>query len=91
MLNKLPALENVTIYGPTNADAKGATICFNMEDLSHMQAAKYISENGVAIRGHSFFWLGMQKLHDLEDVARFCLHYFSLINEMDYAISLQTP
>jgi len=52
-LDRLGALDGVTIYGPRNPEIKGAVVAFNVAGLHPHDAAALLDEEGIAVRaGH---------------------------------------
>ncbi len=64
-LDRLGALDGVTIYGPRNPEIKGAVVAFNVAGLHPHDAAALLDEDGIAVRaGHHcamplMRWLGI--------------------------------
>lgn len=64
-LDRLGAIEGVTLYGPRNPEIKGAVVAFNVADLHPHDAAALLDESGIAVRaGHHcamplMRWLGI--------------------------------
>jgi cysteine desulfurase/selenocysteine lyase len=64
-LERLGAIEGVTLYGPRNPEIKGAVVAFNVADLHPHDAAALLDEEGIAVRaGHHcamplMRWLGL--------------------------------
>jgi cysteine desulfurase/selenocysteine lyase len=52
-LDALARIPGVTIYGPRNAEIKGAVVAFNVEGLHPHDGAALLDERGIAVRaGH---------------------------------------
>ena len=64
-LDRLGALDGVTIYGSRNPEIKGAVVAFNVAGLHPHDAAALLDEDGIAVRaGHHcamplMRWLGI--------------------------------
>jgi cysteine desulfurase/selenocysteine lyase len=52
-LDRLGALEEVTLYGPRNPEAKGAVVAFNVRGVHPHDGAALLDQDGIAVRaGH---------------------------------------
>ncbi len=52
-LDRLEAIEDVTIYGPRNPELKGAVVAFNLRELHPHDGAALLDQDGIAVRaGH---------------------------------------
>ncbi len=62
-LDRLEALEEVTLYGPRNPEVRGAVVAFNVRGLHPHDGAALLDQDGIALRaGHHCAMPLMRKL-----------------------------
>ena len=62
-LDRLEALDDVTLYGPRNPEVRGAVVAFNVRGLHPHDGAALLDQDGIAVRaGHHCAMPLMRKL-----------------------------
>jgi selenocysteine lyase/cysteine desulfurase len=54
LLDGLRAMPNVTVYGPSDMDARGGTVAFNVRGVPYAEVERRAREVGVSVRGGCF-------------------------------------
>jgi cysteine desulfurase/selenocysteine lyase len=49
-MEKLSAIEGLTIYGPSEAEKRTGVISFNIEGISSIDLSSFLDEYGIALR-----------------------------------------
>lgn len=88
LIGELQQIAGVSIVGPKDAGNRAGVIGFQMKDKSPASVAQYLNENNVGMMGHHFFCPGIQKLFQIEGVARLSLHYWNTEEEIEYVTEL---
>ena len=82
-LEELGKMENVTIYGPKDAEKKGGVIAFNVGDIHSHDLASLMNDNGIAIRsGHHCAMPLMERL-GICNAARASFYIYTTKEEID--------
>ena len=73
---------------PEEAEKRAGVIGVCMEGKGVRDIAQYLNSHNVGMMGHHFFCPGIQKLFQIEGVARLSLHYWNTEEEIDYVADL---
>jgi cysteine desulfurase/selenocysteine lyase len=85
-LRRLRQLENVTIYGPPDAEERGGVVSFNYADLHPHDVGTILDRHGVAIRaGHHCTQPVMRRL-GISGTARASFYVYNTQEEVDVLI-----
>jgi cysteine desulfurase/selenocysteine lyase len=85
-LRRLRQLENVTIYGPPDAEERGGVVSFNYADLHPHDVGTILDRHGVAIRaGHHCTQPVMRRL-GISGTARAIFYVYNTQEEVDVLI-----
>lgn len=88
LIEKLQQINGVSIIGPQDAEIRAGSVGFQMKDKSPADIAQYLNAHNVGMMGHHFFCPGVQKLFQVEGVARLSLHYWNTEEEIEYVAGL---
>ena len=82
-MEKLGAIEGLTIYGPKNPEARAGVITFNLEDVHPHDVATVLDSEGIAIRaGHHCAQPLMKWLH-VSSTARASFYLYNTEKDVD--------
>ncbi|WP_455662248.1 cysteine desulfurase [Pradoshia sp.] len=82
-MEKLGAIEGLTIYGPKNPEARAGVITFNLDDVHPHDVATVLDTEGIAIRaGHHCAQPLMKWLH-VSSTARASFYLYNTENDVD--------
>lgn len=82
-LDRLEALDDVTLYGPRNPEVRGAVVAFNVRGLHPHDGAALLDQDGIAVRaGHHCAMPLMRKL-GIVGTLRASFSVFNTADEID--------
>lgn len=82
-LDRLEALDDVTLYGPRNPEVRGAVVAFNVRGLHPHDGATLLDQDGIAVRaGHHCAMPLMRKL-GIVGTLRASFSVFNTADEID--------
>lgn len=82
-LDRLEALDDVTLYGPRNLEVRGAVVAFNVRGLHPHDGAALLDQDGIAVRaGHHCAMPLMRKL-GIVGTLRASFSVFNTADEID--------
>ncbi|MBI3977664.1 MAG: SufS family cysteine desulfurase, partial [Chloroflexi bacterium] len=86
-LDALGKVEDLTIYGPNEAEARGGVVSFNLGDVHPHDVGQVLDDHGVAIRaGHHCCQPLMRRL-DVPATARASFYVYNVPQEIDALVS----
>ena len=88
LIRQLQTIPGLQIIGPEEAEKRAGVVGVCMEGKSIREIALYLNSHNVGMMGHHFFCPGIQKLFQIEGVARLSLHYWNTEEEIDYVADL---
>lgn len=88
LIEELQQMKGISIIGPANVEMRAGVVGFQMKGKSVTDIAQYLNTHNVGMMGHHFFCPGVQKLFQVENVARLSLHYWNTEEEIKYVTGL---
>lgn len=82
-LQKLGAIEGLTIYGPKNPEARAGVITFNLEDVHPHDVATVLDSEGIAIRAGHHCAQPLMKWLNVSSTARASFYLYNTEQDVD--------
>ena len=82
-LEKLGAIEGLTIYGPKNPEARAGVITFNLEDVHPHDVATVLDSEGIAIRAGHHCAQPLMKWLNVSSTARASFYLYNTEKDVD--------
>lgn len=86
-LERLGAMEGLTIYGPSNLDRRGGVVSFGLGDAHPHDLATILDENGVSIRAGHHCAKPLNRILGVPATARASFYVYNTTDDIDALVA----
>lgn len=86
-MEKMSAVEGLTIYGPKDAEKRAGVITFNINDVHPHDVATVLDADGIAVRAGHHCAQPLMKWLDVSSTARASFYLYNTEEDIDKLVS----